>query len=85
VLPHSISAALVYGASSVTFNILAITSLGYLGVGLRPPQAEWGAMIAEGRSFILSAPELVLWPSLMLILTGLTFGWLGDGLADALA
>lgn len=85
VLPHSISPALVYAASSVTFNILAITSLGYLGVGLRPPQAEWGAMIAEGRSFILSAPELVLWPSLMLTLTGLTFGCLGDGLADMLA
>jgi peptide/nickel transport system permease protein len=79
-LPHSISAAIVYATSSVTFNILAITSLGYLGVGIRPPQAEWGAMIAEGRSFILSSPGLVLFPGLMLTLTGLTFSLLGDGI-----
>lgn len=84
VLPHSTSQAIVYAASSVTFNILAISSLGYLGVGIRPPQAEWGAMIAEGRSFILSAPALVLFPVLMLTITGVTFSLLGDGLADVL-
>jgi peptide/nickel transport system permease protein len=83
-LPHSTSQAVVYAASSVTFNILAISSLGYLGVGIRPPQAEWGAMIAEGRSFILSAPALVLFPVLMLTITGVTFSLLGDGLADVL-
>jgi peptide/nickel transport system permease protein len=83
-LPHAISPAIVYATSSVTFNILAITSLGYLGVGIRPPQAEWGAMIAEGRSFILSSPGLVLFPGLMLTLTGLSFSLLGDGLAEVL-
>jgi peptide/nickel transport system permease protein len=83
-LPHSTSQAIVYAASSVTFNILAISSLGYLGVGIRPPQAEWGAMIAEGRSFILSAPGLVLFPVLMLTITGVTFSLLGDGLAEVL-
>ena len=81
-LPHSTSQAIVYAASSVTFNILAITSLGYLGVGIRPPQAEWGAMIAEGRSFILSTPALVLFPVLMLTITGVMFSLLGDGLAE---
>jgi peptide/nickel transport system permease protein len=83
-LPHSISQAIIYAASSVIFNILAISSLGYLGVGIRPPQAEWGAMIAEGRSFILSAPALVLLPVLMLTITGVTFSALGDGLAEVL-
>jgi peptide/nickel transport system permease protein len=83
-LPHSTSQAIIYAASSVIFNILAISSLGYLGVGIRPPQAEWGAMIAEGRSFILSAPTLVLFPVLMLTVTGVTFGVLGDGLAEVL-
>jgi len=83
-LPHSISQAIIYAASSVIFNILAISSLGYLGVGIRPPQAEWGAMIAEGRSFILSAPTLVLFPVLMLAATGITFSLLGDGLAEVL-
>jgi peptide/nickel transport system permease protein len=83
-LPHSTSQAIVYAASSVTFNILAISSLGYLGVGIRPPQAEWGAMIAEGRSFILLAPALVLFPVLMLTITGVTFSLLGDGLGEVL-
>ncbi|HET9590197.1 MAG TPA: ABC transporter permease [Anaerolineales bacterium] len=83
-LPHSISQAVVYAASSVTFNILAISSLGYLGVGILPPQAEWGAMIAEGRSFILSSPGLVLFPVLMLTLTGVILSVLGDGLAELL-
>jgi peptide/nickel transport system permease protein len=83
-LPNSISPAIIYAASSVIFNMLAISSLGYLGVGIRPPQAEWGAMIAEGRSFILSAPALVLLPVLMLTLTGVTFSVLGDGLAEVL-
>ena len=83
-LPHSTSQAIVYAASSVAFNILAISSLGYLGVGIRPSQAEWGAMIAEGRSFILSVPALVLFPVLMLTITGVTFSMLGDGLAEVL-
>ena len=83
-LPHSTSQAIIYAASSVIFNILAISSLGYLGVGIRPPQAEWGAMIAEGRSFILSTPALVLFPVLMLTVTGVTLGVLGDGLAELL-
>jgi len=83
-LPHSISQAIIYATSSVIFNILAISSLGYLGVGIRPPQAEWGAMIAEGRSFILSAPALVLFPVLMLTVTGVVFSVLGDGLAELL-
>lgn len=84
ILPHSISSAIVYATSSVTFNILAISSLGYLGLGIRPPQAEWGAMIAEGRSFILTSPALVLYPALALSFTGLTFSLLGDGLAEVL-
>ena len=83
-LPHSTSQAITYATSSVVFNILAISSLGYLGVGIRPPQAEWGAMIAEGRSFLLSAPALVLFPVLMLTITGVTFSLLGDGLAEVL-
>ena len=83
-LPHSISPAIIYATSSVIFNILAISSLGYLGIGIRPPQAEWGAMIAEGRSFILSAPALVLLPVLMLTVTGGIFSLLGDGLAEVL-
>jgi peptide/nickel transport system permease protein len=83
-LPNAISPAIVYAASAVSFNILAAASVSYLGLGVRPPEVELGAMIAEGRSFILTIPELLIFPGLALSIIGLTFSLLGDGLAEAL-
>ena len=83
-LPNAIVPALVLAASSVTSNILVAAALGYLGLGVRPPDPEWGAMIADARGFLQTAPGLILFPGLALSLTGLAFSVLGDGLADAL-
>jgi peptide/nickel transport system permease protein len=83
-LPNAISPAIVYAASAVSFNILAAASVSYLGLGVRPPEVELGAMIAEGRSFFLTIPELLIFPGLALSIIGLTFSLLGDGLAEAL-
>jgi peptide/nickel transport system permease protein len=83
-LPNAISPAIVFAASAVSFNILAAASLGFLGLGVRPPAVEWGAMIAEGRVFLLTSPGLLLFPSLALAITGVIFSLIGDGLADAL-
>jgi peptide/nickel transport system permease protein len=83
-LPNAISSAIVFAASAISFNILAAASLSYLGLGVRSPGVEWGAMIAEGRVFFLTTPGLILYPSLALAITGLIFSLIGDGLADAL-
>ena len=64
--------------------ILACASLGFIGVGAQPPQAEWGLMISTGRSFFMNAPWLTIFPGLAIFLTVLGFNLLGDGVRDIL-
>jgi peptide/nickel transport system permease protein len=68
--------------SDVILTILGVTSLGFLGLGIQPPQAEWGLMISEGRNFIFDAPWISLFPGLAIIYVGITFTLIGDGLDD---
>lgn len=83
-LPNAISPAIVYAASDAVQNILFAASLGYLGLGIQPPTPEWGTMIAEGRGFMLTNPGLTIYPGLAIVITGIAFSLLGDGLTDAL-
>jgi len=64
--------------------ILAVVTLGYLGLGLQPPSPDWGAMIGEGQAYIFTNQWQVLIPGIALLLTGTGFSLLGDGLADVL-
>jgi ABC-type dipeptide/oligopeptide/nickel transport system permease subunit len=64
--------------------ILAISALSFLGLGIRPPSAEWGAMLNESRLFFAANPELMLFPGLAIFLTVLSANLLGDALRDAL-
>jgi peptide/nickel transport system permease protein len=82
VLPNVIAPAIVFAMSDVVLNILAGASLGFFGLGVPPPTPEWGAMIAEGRGFLLIAPWVAVFPGLAIIITGFFFSLLGDGLAD---
>jgi len=83
-LPNTVSQAIVYVMSDVVFVILAVVTLGYLGVGIQPPTPDWGTMIAEGQGFITIHPWLATVPGIAVVLTGLGFSLLGDGLADLL-
>jgi ABC-type dipeptide/oligopeptide/nickel transport system permease subunit len=64
--------------------ILAISALSFLGLGIRPPSPEWGAMLNESRLFFAANPELMLFPGLAIFLTVLSANLLGDALRDAL-
>ena len=64
--------------------ILAAAGLGFLGLGARPPMAEWGAMIASGRRFILDQWWVAAMPGIAILIVSLGFNLLGDGLRDAL-
>lgn len=64
--------------------VLIAAGLGFLGVGVQPPQPEWGAMMAEGRSYFLQAPWVIIAPGVAILLTSLCFNLLGDGLNDYL-
>lgn len=83
-LPNAITPVVVYWMTDMALAILLGSSLGYLGLGAQPPQAEWGVLIAEGRNFITTAWWLSLMPGIAIVITGLGFSLIGDGLADLL-
>jgi peptide/nickel transport system permease protein len=82
VLPNTISQAIVYVMSDIVLVILAVVTLGYLGLGIQPPAPDWGAMISDGQAFITVHPWLSIIPGIAIIITGVGLSLLGDGLAD---
>jgi peptide/nickel transport system permease protein len=84
VLPNVISPAIVFMMADVVLTILAVTALGFLGLGIQPPTPEWGAMISEGRNFVFDGWWGSLFPGLAIVYVGITFAFLGDGLDDFL-
>jgi peptide/nickel transport system permease protein len=84
VLPQLIGIAVVYASLGAATTILTEATLSYLGIGVQPPTASWGMMIQEGQQYYRTAPWLVLFPGLMILLVVLGFNLLGDGLRDAL-
>lgn len=83
-LPNAITPVIIYWMTDMALAILLGSSLGYLGLGAQPPQAEWGVLIAEGRNFITTAWWLSLMPGIAIVTTGLGFSLVGDGIADLL-
>lgn len=84
ILPHLMSEVLVYATLGIAQTVLTEASMSYLGVGVRPPTATWGGMISESQMYYRTAPWLMIYPGLALIITVLAFNLLGDGLRDAL-
>ena len=83
-LPNIIAPVVVLTTLDTGDLLLAISGLSFLGLGVRPPTAEWGAMLSEARTYLSTAPLLMVWPGLALFLLVLGFNLLGDGLRDAL-
>jgi peptide/nickel transport system permease protein len=83
-LPHILPVIIVYGTLGIATNVLFEAALSYLGVGVQPPTPSWGGMISDGQTYYRSAPWLVIFPGLAIMLTVLGFNLLGDGLRDAL-
>ena len=83
-LPNAITPAVVYWMTDMALAILLGSSLGYLGLGAQPPTAEWGVLIADGKNFMETAWWISVFPGLAIVLTGLGFSLLGDGLAEVL-
>lgn len=83
-LPNAMTPLITYWMTDMALAILLGSSLGYLGLGAQPPQAEWGVLIAEGRNFITTAWWMSLMPGIAIVITGLGFSLVGDSLADVL-
>ena len=84
ILPNCLSPIIVQATLRVATAILSTASLSFIGLGIKPPAPEWGAMLASGRSAIRDAPHVVVIPGLVIMITILALNLLGDGLRDAL-
>ncbi|HTT92669.1 MAG TPA: ABC transporter permease [Acidimicrobiales bacterium] len=85
VLPNVVTQAIVFATSDIVLDILAIVTLGYLGLGIPPPTPDWGEMMASGQQFLTTHWELSTIPGIAVVLTGLGLSLLGDGLAEVLS
>ncbi|HME03118.1 MAG TPA: ABC transporter permease [Solirubrobacteraceae bacterium] len=85
ILPNLTAPIIVYASLQIPFNILFEATLSYLGVGIRPPTASWGQMIASATPIFNTAWWYMTFPGLALLFTVLAFNLLGDGLRDALS
>ncbi|MBJ7341763.1 ABC transporter permease [Mycolicibacterium sp.] len=83
-LPNVVSTIIVFFTLNIANNMLLESSLSFLGAGVRPPNASWGTMIADGYQTIYTAPHLTIVPGAMIVLTVLSLNVFGDGLRDAL-
>lgn len=84
ILPNAVTPSLVYASLDVSQVILLMAALSFLGLGAQPPTPDWGYMINEGRTFIYTQWWISTFPGVAVMLTGLAFSLLGDGLADAM-
>jgi ABC-type dipeptide/oligopeptide/nickel transport system permease subunit len=84
ILPNAITPLIVQGTLGIATAILDAAALSFLGLGATPPIPEWGLMLGEEKNSIFSAPHLVIFPGIAIMLTVLGFNLLGDGLRDAL-
>lgn len=84
ILPNAIVPAVVFSMSDVVVVILLGSALSYLGLGVQPPAAEWGVMIAEGQVFMATAWWISIFPGLAIVLLAFGFSLVADGLAEHL-
>jgi len=84
-LPNVATPLLVYTTSLLGGMVVFLAGLSFLGLGVQPPQADWGRMVGEGaQMMILGAPHIATLPALAIVVVSLAFNWLGDGLRDLL-
>jgi peptide/nickel transport system permease protein/oligopeptide transport system permease protein len=84
ILPNVMAPLIVRSTLGISAAILDTAALGFLGLGVQPPYAEWGTMLGSGRGYLFNAPHLVTFPGIAITLTVMAFNLFGDGLRDAL-
>jgi peptide/nickel transport system permease protein len=84
ILPNIIQPVIVQAAIGMAGAVLAEATMSFLGLGVPPPTASWGAMLNDGRAHFFDAPHLVLFPALAVMLAVLSFNFIGDALRDYL-
>jgi ABC-type dipeptide/oligopeptide/nickel transport system permease subunit len=83
-VPNVFSPVVVYATTLMGLMIVVGSGLSFLGLGVQPPVADWGAMVADGRVVLRRAPHVTVEPGVLIMVVSLAFNFLGDGLRDAL-
>ena len=83
-IPNLLRPNIAFSMSDVILNILGLASLSYLGAGVKPPEPEWGALIAAGQDVLLTGWWVAVLPGIAVVIAGLGFSLLGEGLSDLL-
>ncbi|MET0597064.1 MAG: ABC transporter permease, partial [Mesorhizobium sp.] len=81
-LPNAAAGSVVFAMSDAVLVLLSGAAISYLGLGVQPPVAEWGVMVAEGQAFVTTAWWITLFPGLAIATLAFAFSLIGDGLAD---
>ena len=84
ILPNIVQPLIVQAAIGMAAAVLAEATLSFLGLGVPPPAASWGAMLNDGRSHLFDSPHLVFFPAIAVMLCVLSFNFIGDALRDYL-
>lgn len=84
IIPNSVGVIIVNTTLNVAKIVLYQSTLSFLGLGMPPPQPEWGAMLSEAREFMRNAPHLLIFPAMAIVITASAINLVGDGLRDAL-
>ncbi len=84
VFPNTWTPIIVQATLGIGTAVLDAAALSFLGLGAQPPTPEWGQMLSEARNYVFTAPHLVFYPGIAIMLTVLGFNLFGDGLRDVL-
>lgn len=84
IAPHLVSTVVVWGTLGIATTVLLEATLSYLGVGVQPPTASWGNIIFENQTYFTTAPWLVFFPGIAIVMLALSFNLVGDALRDIL-
>jgi peptide/nickel transport system permease protein len=83
-IPNTLRPNIVFSMADIVLNILFLSSLSYLGLGVVPPTPEWGAIVADGQPYLFTAWWISALGGLAIVIVGIGFSLIGDGLADRL-
>lgn len=82
-IPNAAGIMIIYFVGFLAVSIMMMSSMSYIGVGLTAPTPEWGLILNDGKAYLTSAPYMMLFPALMIMITCFAFNLMGDGLRDA--
>ena len=84
VLPNMLAPVIVYSTTLIGLMMVVGSGLSFLGLGIQPPDADWGTMVSDGRAVLKKAPHATAFPGFLIVVVSLAFSFMGDGLRDAL-